>query len=144
MCDAHSQPDAAPRRRAVAGLMLLALACSLSAMRELMQSPSLGHQKATGDDVEARSDLRFSELRKALPQSGVVGYIGEDGPSAVVEYYLAQYALAPLVVDRSPNHAFVIGNFPSSAKASSNEATQFSLVRDFGNGVMLFATRDGN
>ncbi len=34
------------------------------------------------------------------------------GAAALGDYYLAQYALAPLVVDHSTNHALVVGNFP--------------------------------
>jgi hypothetical protein len=140
--DAHSQRTPGPTRRPVTtALALLLLACLLSTAREAIQAPNLNSQKAAPDEVSARSDRRFSELRQSLPGTGVVGYMGEPGPSAIPDYYLAQYALAPLVVDQSTNHPLVIGNFPSSPQpAIPGDATsQLKLIRDFGNGVMLFA-----
>ncbi len=75
-----------------------------------------------------------------LPESGVVGYVGESGPAADGSYYLAQYALAPLVVDRSANHALVVGNFATS-QVSQSPAENLRLLKDFGNGVLLFAAK---
>ena len=70
-----------------------------------------------------------------LFRSGVVGYVG--APADSIEcYYLAQYALAPLVVDRSPNHPLIVGNFPSSP---SQVPENLEVLRDFGNGVLLLA-----
>jgi hypothetical protein len=70
-----------------------------------------------------------------------VGYVDAPGNDNTANYYLAQYALAPLVIDYSPQHALVVGNFPANSPArplSSN----LRLVQDFGNGVLLFANKD--
>ncbi len=80
--------------------------------------------------------MRFTALKADLPQSGVVGYIGETGNLAVGDYYLAQYALAPLVVDHSANHRLVIGNFSAAPSAIATQGLQ--LVKDYGSGVVLF------
>jgi hypothetical protein len=69
-----------------------------------------------------------------------VGYVGEPGTSSLPGYYLAQYALAPLVLDHSTNHALVIGNFPTAPPTGSPSA-DLHLVKDFGDGVLLFATQ---
>lgn len=91
------------------------------------------------DGIAARSDQRFSLVKTRLPAEGVIGYIGEMGDSAVPDYYLTQYALAPLVVDHSTGHAIVIGNFPSSQPPEI--PADLRVVQDFGNGVLLLAGR---
>jgi hypothetical protein len=110
----------------------------LSSARLVVKSPRLGH--LTPDDIAARSDQRFAALKAALPGSGVLGYVGPPGDSGLPDYYLAQYALAPRVVERSTNHALVVGNFPASSQVIWPEGLH--LVRDFGNGVLLFSNKD--
>ena len=119
-------------------LLVFVLCCLLSSARLVIETPNPG--RFTPDEVAQRSDLRFARLKAALPQRGVIGYVGEAGESGVPAYYLAQYALAPLVLDRSPNHPFVVGNFPSTASAPSIE--KLRLVKDFGDGVLLFSPED--
>ena len=103
-----------------------------------MEAPVPG--RSASADIAQRSDLRFARLKASLPQRGVIGYVGVTGESGVAAYYLAEYALAPLVLDRSPNHPFVVGNFPSTPPAASVE--NLRLVKDFGDGVLLFAGED--
>ncbi|MBZ5685821.1 MAG: hypothetical protein LAP86_12385 [Acidobacteriia bacterium] len=79
-------------------------------------------------------------MKTRLPATGVIGYIGESGNSSTPDHYLTQYALAPLVVDRSTHHAIVIGNFPLSPP--SNLPPNLRLVKDFGSGVLLLAGED--
>lgn len=118
-------------------VLLVFVFCSLlSSARLVIEAPF----RSTSDAVAQRSDLRFAWLKAALPQRGVIGYVGEAGESGVPSYYLAQYALAPLVLDRSPNHPFVVGNFPSTHSAPSIEGLR--LLKDFGDGVLLFAGED--
>ena len=93
------------------------------------------------DDISQRSDERFARLQTALPRSGVFGYVGDDGDSATSDYYLAQYALAPRVVEFSPNHALVIGNFRSTPKEIPGH---LQLIEDFGDGVLLLSNKDAN
>ncbi|SRR6266851_5193114 len=126
----------------VISIMATTLLCLLSTLRLLTEVPSPTHLKTAASDVAERSDQRFSELRRALPECGVVGYLGDPGESGVADYYLTQYALAPLVVERSRDHKLVIGNFPSPPHVPSPRTeTDLVLVRDFGNGVLLFAKR---
>ena len=123
--------------RIVSISLIFIVGCLLSSARLIHNAPSV-HKRAT-DLVTQRSDLRFAALRTALPARGAVGYIGESSDS-VAYYYLAQYALAPLVLDRSLNHELVVGNFPFSSPRFSTEDLQ--LVRDFGDGVLLFQRKD--
>jgi hypothetical protein len=102
----------------------------------LVQSPRTAEDAA---ENQRRSGRRFAALREALPQRGVIGYIGQSQDS-VGYYYLAQYALAPLVLDFSQNHPLVVGNFPTAPP--QNLPVNLKLLRDFGNGVLLLANED--
>ncbi len=81
---------------------------------------------------------RFAPLRPLLPRRGVVGYVS-DRPDSEEEYFLTQYALAPLLLDRRGAHAVVVGNFFDPARAPAIAARmRLVLLRDLGEGVMLF------
>jgi len=126
--------------RANAALLVFILCCLLSAIPLVVDAPSPGNIQP--DDISIRSDQRFAALKANLPPGGVVGYLGEPGDSAAPDYYLTQYALAPLVVDLSPNHVIVVGNFPSSPP--SQIPRNLRVVKDFGNGVILFSSKEEN
>ena len=125
------------RRKITAPTLIFMVCCLLSTIRIVRSAPRPARLQA--DDVAQRSDQRFAALRAALPQRGIVGYIGE--PDDLPGYYLAQYALAPLVVDRSPNHPLVVGNFAVSQTPGFASA-HLQLVKDYGHGVLLFANKD--
>jgi hypothetical protein len=131
-----STDSASPRAKCA--ILLFTLCCLLSTTRILREAPNLAH--LSPDDISKRSDQRFAAVKTRLPASGVIGYIGESGDSSTPDYYLTQYALAPLVVDRSTHHAIVIGNFPLSPP--SDLPPNLRLVEDFGSGVLLLASED--
>lgn len=95
---------------------------------------------SSSDDVARLSKQRFSALKNDLPSRGVVGYIGESNDSATPDYYLTQYALVPLVVDRSTNHSLIVGNFPSTRLPQFPPT--FQILKDLGNGVVLLTNKD--
>jgi hypothetical protein len=122
-----------------------ALLCLLSTLR-LLTGPlgALPLQDPTRE-IARHADERFADMRRALPKRGVVGYIGDSGQTSLADYYSAQYALAPLLVERSINHSLVIGNFPASQPPMPALAEKnLGLVRDFQNGLFLFAKKDNN
>jgi hypothetical protein len=86
----------------------------------------------------------FSELlkdmRPSLPTRGVVGYIdgGNGAPAELQDYYLAQYALAPLVVARSSQEPVVIGNF---SRTNAKPPDDLVKIVDLGHGVGLFQNK---
>jgi hypothetical protein len=123
--------------RLTIALTVFVLCCLLSTGRLVFDSPTPASIAVSSAEIENRSDRRFSVLKAYLPQRGVVGYVGEPGTLAIAGYYLTQYALAPLVVENSQNHALVIGNFPASPPAFTPE--NLHLVKDFGDGVLLYA-----
>jgi len=128
--------DRVPARTASA-VLVFGLCCLLSTARLVIDAPS---PRDSPGDIARRSDQRFSALKAALPERGVVGYIGEPGIPALADYYLAQYSLAPLVIDHSPNHPLVIGNFPDSSSKNALP-NDLKLVKDFGDGILLFANQ---
>jgi len=115
-------------------VLLFVSGCLLSSARLVLEAP----RGQIPDDVARRSDLRFAALKAALPAEGVVGYVGSSADS-IGYYYLAQYALAPLVLDHSVNHPLIVGNFPASAPQLP---ANLEVLRDFGHGVLLLATKD--
>jgi hypothetical protein len=126
--------------RLTIALTVFVLCCLLSAARLIVDAPTPTRIAESSAQIDNFSDRRFALLKATLPQRGVVGYLGESGPLAIGRYYLTQYALAPLVVENSPNHALVIANFPSSPPTAPPE--NLRLVKDFGNGVLLYAGKD--
>jgi len=119
-----------PSKRTASAILIFVLCCLLSSAKLVLNATT-----PAADDVAQRSDQRFAALKAALPARGIVGYIGESGNTGTADYYLAQYALAPLIVEHSPDHTLVIGNFPTARPASFPSHLQ--LVTDFGNGVLL-------
>jgi len=128
-----------PLLSATSAILILVFSCILSTARILQRSPVPNHLEA--DHVAQRSDQRFNAIKVALPDRGVIGYIGADDEDGTADYYLAQYALAPRVIDRSSSHPLIIGNFPhGSPKLPPSGLT---VIKDFGNGVLLFSNKDG-
>jgi len=128
--------SASPRMKCA--ILVFIICCLLSTTRILREAPNPAH--ITPDDVSKKSDQRFAAAKTRLPASGVIGYLGESGNPSTPDYYLTQYALAPLVVDRSTHHAIVIGNFPLAQPYDL--PPNLRLVEDFGSGVLLFAGED--
>ncbi len=133
----HPSSANSPLKTKIAVLIFI-FGCLLSTARIVKDAPIPIHLAT--DDIAKRSDQRFAAVKAELPQQGVVGYVGESGDPSIADYYLAQYALAPVVLDRSQKYPLVVGNFPNSAPAHLPPGLQ--LVRDFGNGVLLFADKD--
>jgi hypothetical protein len=87
-------------------------------------------------------DKVLRSMRPSLPPSGVIGYIdnGTGDPTTLSNYYLTQYDLAPLIVTRSTDAEWVIGNFSSPGLASA-KPRDLVPVHDFGNGVVLYTKK---
>ena len=129
------------QRRITIASVVFVIVCLLSSARLVIDAPTPASARESSGENTKRSDQRFSALRAALPERGVVGYSGEPDTAALADYYLAQYALAPLVVDHSPNHSLVVGNFRAGTPVSE-PPDGLRVVRDFGDGVLLFGGKD--
>lgn len=129
--------------RAKLGISLFLLLALLSAFRALKESsffiPLL---PPAGNDGTTSFVNRFKELKDDLPQQETVGYI-TDIPSEQAglfgaEYFMTQYALAPILVDSNNNHPLVIGNFHQPDYSNITFGKRLLLRQDFGNGIVLF------
>jgi hypothetical protein len=128
------------------GLVLILLFAATSSMHWLRNVVSTA-VKSTGVDEITAYEARYQELKHTLPPDSVVGYLSDpvppdlprsEGRTRFKRFVLTQYALAPVIVVRSTEPDLVVGNFESPAHADTASAFHLTLVRDFGDGVMLF------
>ncbi len=86
-------------------------------------------------------EKRFDALRRMLPPRGVVGYISDDTndvEDSKARLFVAQYALAPLIVVRSLDYGLVVGNFRKPVdKTRLFRDYGLIVAKDFGNGTFL-------
>jgi len=93
--------------------------------------------------VEAISEQRFKLAKQMLPEHGVIGYWSDCSNmhdyNCIAQFYIAQYALSPLILDRSAKQPFILGNF-SNAGNNQREwnGSVIKLLMDSGNGVKLY------
>lgn len=129
------------RLRLFAGLILLIGGALLSSYKLLKESPPLSPRPAV-DEVSAY-ELRFARLKLSLPEHGIVCYVPDytSGDLAKKDFFLARYALAPLVVRNASDCDPLIGDFPPGIPRT-DIGSKYSVVQDFGNGV-LFLNRNG-
>jgi hypothetical protein len=83
---------------------------------------------------------RFAPLAVVIPKDGVIGYLSDLDPSlpaATAEYYLAEYFLAPAVLENSTRPALVIANLHRPPAGGYFESQGFRIDRDFGSGLYL-------
>jgi len=125
------------------GVVLLILFALLSNLHWLLQA-AFDPDFPRSDRI-SQYERRFEGLKKILPTHGVVGYLSHRQAQDIrfdagtAEFYLTQYALAPLIVIHSPERDLVIGNFGASrVDPAIFKDRDLTLIRDFGNGVMLF------
>ncbi len=86
---------------------------------------------------------RFEAARRMLPKHGVIGYRSDCSDitnyNCLEGFYLAQYAVSPIILDRSPKHALILGNY-SDARTNQRESDDddVNLLMDSGNGVKMY------
>ena len=133
------------RRATAAGcalvLLLLAQTAAFIARTDVFSHPSAR---------PSVSEVRFARLRAKLAPPLTVGYLapGQTGrgadtsplwgfaaPDSLIEYYLAQYALAPVVVRNTPDGELVIGDFRFGRDPGMT--ARWIELEDAGEGVLL-------
>jgi len=118
---------------AITVLMSAALLSSYALLKRTRPLP----QSAGRDEVSAY-EVRFVRLKQFLPGNGTVCYVPDytSSETAKKDFFLARYALAPLVVRNVPDCDPLIGDFPSRAPASAL-SNKYTVLEDFGNGLLL-------
>ena len=121
---------------AVIALAALALCSTLWSLLDLLGEAS--HGQVFG--VTA-FETRFDEFRKTIQPHSLYGYTSDNSPSdpsALPEFYLTQYTLAPAIVRPSIDERLVIANFHDPKPNNKLlRANNLQLVDSYGNGVML-------
>jgi hypothetical protein len=122
--------------RLFAGLTLLIGGALLSSYKLLEQSPPLSSRRAP-DEVSAY-EARFARARQALPPHGVICYLPDFNSSdaAKKDFFLARYALAPLVVRTVPDCDPLIADLPLGFPSSFLDH-RYTVQEDFAHGVLL-------
>ena len=132
-----------PKRATIALALILSaiLLSQLAVIVGLVQRlPS-----AMATEGMARYEKRYAEARKALPRSGVIGYLSDpqDNEGATHGLYSsrcfsAEYYLAPLIITDSVEPELILGNFFSPGGMQKAMAgRKFVVLHDFHNGVFI-------
>ncbi len=84
-------------------------------------------------------EKRIEGIRQDLPPVGIVGYVTDSTADLMnnpdKEFMWTRYYLAPLMVSGNPDQTLLIGNFH---EANAPRPPGFILMRDYGNGILLF------
>lgn len=126
----------------VLGAVLCVAAVSVLSVGRFFVRIADFYPTAPSPDGVTEFNNRFRELRAMLPPRGVIGYMTDPNvppgdTNAQAEYYLAQYALAPVLVVNSSEQRYVVGNFHLEIAKGGLRDRGFKLVREFGNGIVL-------
>ena len=119
--------------RSVAAVLLVAFVSFLSIGKFFQQISDFFVKRPPIDGV-TQFTARYQPVRSLLPDKGVIGYMTDpaaaaDEVNATAEFYLAQYALAPIVVVNSSNQRYVVTNFHVMVTTGSMADQGFKLVR---------------
>jgi len=121
------------------GASVLVMFCLLSSL-ELLHRTLGGGEKPQGMELQSFRQ-RMSPVKSLLPANATVGYVSDLKPDpslrSELEYRMTQYALVPAIVEEGTRHEYVIGNFHGPALSRDFAAEQLTLIKDFGNGVLL-------
>jgi len=137
--------------RVKTGLALLIFFALLSNQRLLTAWAKFDLSHVGKDDTTLYQN-RFDEIRKMLPAHGMVGYSGgglnyaeywKSDPTALRNWFLTQYTLAPVVVTLTSNHKLNIINGSAGESKPDSSADEGMTTRDLGNGMKLFDFGNG-
>jgi len=117
---------------ALALLVCAALAANLARLDDLWDLPPANVGEMT------QRDERFEPLRSALPRR-LVGYVTDvtDDVETQKRMMLAQFSLAPAILVLGSEYTPIVADFSNPASTGLGLGTEFAVIRDFGNGVML-------
>jgi hypothetical protein len=122
---------------AAVSVLVVGLLSSEQLLRLASQPPS-----PDGDNLYL---TRFAGVKSAVPQRGVICYMpSPDGSFGTKKhYFLAQYALSPLVLRTATDCDTLVADFPAGLAPDSVLRRQFVVLKDFGNGVLLLRRNTG-
>lgn len=136
----------------LAALIVLAVGGINLAQTARLVPPAPRHPPRVPADSALRSEQRFGRVRAALGARGIKGTIGyvtdlppekmRDDPASMLEFFLAQFALVPVVLDTEADvPTWALANLHAASVAERMPAG-FHVVEDFGGGVFLLRKED--
>jgi hypothetical protein len=128
-----------------AGVCVVAALCLISGIREYRDSDAYARAYPDPYLINAQPG-RWREAARVLPDKIIAGYLSDlsfDEAPGSAAYFGVANALAPRLVVRSADGPeWVVGNFSRPSDfAEAGRAHGLQLVRDFGNGVVVFQRR---
>lgn len=122
----------------VGALTLLVVAALVASLPNLSK---IWRVKPAPNVEMAWRDQRFEPLRNALPKRGTVGYLSDaaNGMDHEMRIMLAEFSLAPLILVSGGDQELVVGDFTDPAAIAKGIELNLTVIRDFGEGVVLFA-----
>lgn len=146
--------DFAYSARVRVGILLIVFFSLLSSYQLFVQWVQFDLSFVGGDDITL-NEKRFDEIKESLPSHGVVGYWPNGAPTTfdqlmfgnaadLQNWFLTQYALAPVIVSPTLGHSLIISNSRGTpglglpgGKRIIKDTVDGRKVLDFGNGVKL-------
>jgi hypothetical protein len=128
-----------------AGVGAIALVALFAEFQEYRLTDAYAHAEQDPYMINAQPD-RLRDAVSYLPDRAVVGYLSDLDLGAVAgqsAYFGVMYALAPRLVTRSADDPqWVVGNFSHPLDyAAAGAPHRLDVVKDFGNGIVLFKRR---
>ncbi len=84
---------------------------------------------------------RFNNLRQTVQPGAVFGYVSDtrpNDPSALAEFHLTQYTLAPAIIKPTANESLVIVNYHGKQlDPKLLQANHLRPLQSFGDGIEL-------
>jgi hypothetical protein len=128
-----------------AGLGTVVLLCLVTAYQSFQSVDAGAHAYQDPYLINLQPE-RVREAIPYLPERGQVGYLSDlsfEVTAGSAAYFGVMNALAPRLVTRSADrHEWVVGNFSHPLDfAAEGRAHHLEMVKDFGNGIVLFRRR---
>jgi hypothetical protein len=121
-------------------LLLFALYSNLRLIHK-----EIGHLYRANHTVDINRARSFDALKKILPAGGIVGYVSGRNPpddEANRDYFLAQYALCPLVLARDAIAPYVIADCGHRTDGNCFVGSGFVIVQEFDGGIRLYRQKE--
>jgi len=134
-------------------VIIFSLVSSIQLLMESLDLRGIG----IGQDMMSRYESGFKELNEMVRGEKSVGYVFAEArddsfanfQSRLARYFSTQYAMCPVIVDSKKRDGYIVGSFPvrhgeadipRRLEAGNDlvDGQGLVLVRDFGNGVILF------
>lgn len=121
---------------------LAALVLSLSGAIVNLKNETAAQASMRDPYLVNMQPVRLAGILESVPANAVMGYVTDleaGSTAAQASFNGVRYALAPRLLVPGAGHEWVLGNYSRPADfAAAGRALGLELVRDFGNGAVLY------